>query len=580
MAEAFLGRTDRVKLSCPWCLLRRTAFLAAWSMLPAVLSFAPAAHGAELRGERIDPGGAWCGARALWLIARANGLPHEFDEIRVLCDDAPDASGVLSLAQLADAAVQLGFSARVVRCESSWLAESGLLAITPHSFHASAADAGGDVPRVYHCLIVVGHDEGAFLVVDPHRASVVQRLSEEAFEATWSGSALLIAKQPSDLPLLFGRVSVSLAVALGTFAALLGAFLYRRRATTSHALVVAIVAVGGCAYEPESVPQTGGLAFDETTLTHPPVLRGGEEATIAEGAFRFVNRADYPITISEVKDGCGCDRIRFPRDPIHPGEEGTVTLFANVSERSGRLSLAALVVTDEGPEHATQLTLETFVVLPPFLRRGDGDFGTVPLQDGETVRDLTIALPLMPDEAPPPATVEIEGEHFSCRLVGEPTIETFGRYSQYRRAVYPVICSVSPNDLGEDVEGQLLATFEGRPAALAVPLRAAFSHPLFSAGARVIHFGNVRQEGVEREIIVASTVPLGSASEVSVSVESADEPGVSVYLERLEEGNKQLVLRVVAEPEGSAFFSGTIGLTLETRPEIPPYRISLVGYRQ
>ncbi len=73
--------------------------------------------------------------------------------------------------------------------------------------------------------------------------------------------------------------------------------------------------------------------------------------TIAEGDivkhdFRFRNTGTQPLLISKVDVSCGCTAPAFPKEPVPPGGEGTISLQFNSANRKGKQSKSALVFSN------------------------------------------------------------------------------------------------------------------------------------------------------------------------------------------------------------------------------------------
>lgn len=68
-----------------------------------------------------------------------------------------------------------------------------------------------------------------------------------------------------------------------------------------------------------------GIVFD--TLTYDfGLLKKGDDATYN---FSFVNRNEIPVIITNVKSSCGCTVPEWPREPVTPGESGTISVKYN-----------------------------------------------------------------------------------------------------------------------------------------------------------------------------------------------------------------------------------------------------------
>ncbi len=60
-----------------------------------------------------------------------------------------------------------------------------------------------------------------------------------------------------------------------------------------------------------------------------------EEGTVAKHDFVFKNTGDAPLIITNAAGSCGCTVPEWPREPIAPGEEGTIHVEFNSQGRTG-----------------------------------------------------------------------------------------------------------------------------------------------------------------------------------------------------------------------------------------------------
>lgn len=74
--------------------------------------------------------------------------------------------------------------------------------------------------------------------------------------------------------------------------------------------------------------QEAEFSFDEKTTFKFPKTQEGE---ILSHDFHFTNSGDSPLIISEYKVACKCTKAYFPKEPILPGEVGTIKIEFNTS---------------------------------------------------------------------------------------------------------------------------------------------------------------------------------------------------------------------------------------------------------
>jgi hypothetical protein len=132
---------------------------------------------------------------------------------------------------------------------------------------------------------------------------------------------------------------------------------------TAFAASCGIFLLTGCEPEPRKVtpdmlhfPQTAsGEAADEDL---PRIEFSREEFvfdTIAIGekvmhSFDFRNEGDAPLVIDQVRPSCGCTTLKdWPREPIGPGEGGTITVEFNSTGFPGPIEKTVQVSTNGVP---------------------------------------------------------------------------------------------------------------------------------------------------------------------------------------------------------------------------------------
>lgn len=66
-------------------------------------------------------------------------------------------------------------------------------------------------------------------------------------------------------------------------------------------------------------------------------------------SFKFINSGDAPLIISNAKGSCGCTVPNWSRDPIAPGESGSIDVTFNSSGRSGKQNKAITLTANTNP---------------------------------------------------------------------------------------------------------------------------------------------------------------------------------------------------------------------------------------
>lgn len=66
-------------------------------------------------------------------------------------------------------------------------------------------------------------------------------------------------------------------------------------------------------------------------------------------SFKFTNTGDAPLIISNAKGSCGCTVPNWSRNPIAPGESGSIDVTFDSSGRSGKQNKAITLTANTNP---------------------------------------------------------------------------------------------------------------------------------------------------------------------------------------------------------------------------------------
>ena len=86
-----------------------------------------------------------------------------------------------------------------------------------------------------------------------------------------------------------------------------------------------------------------GKTFSVNTVL---TLVDGEKVAYS---FVFTNTGDAPLIISNAKGSCGCTVPNWPKDPIAPGEKGSIDVSFNSSGRKGIQNKAVTLTANTNP---------------------------------------------------------------------------------------------------------------------------------------------------------------------------------------------------------------------------------------
>ena len=102
------------------------------------------------------------------------------------------------------------------------------------------------------------------------------------------------------------------------------------------------------------------IAFEATTVDMGKLIQGAR----VEKRYTFTNTGKTPLVIADVRSTCGCTVAQdWPKDPVAPGEGGTITVTFDSEGRPGIQSKAITVVANTNPP-STVLTLTGEVLGP------------------------------------------------------------------------------------------------------------------------------------------------------------------------------------------------------------------------
>ncbi|MDQ6860824.1 MAG: DUF1573 domain-containing protein [Verrucomicrobiota bacterium] len=106
---------------------------------------------------------------------------------------------------------------------------------------------------------------------------------------------------------------------------------------------------------------------------HP---KAGAEEAVAQ--FRYTNKGDKPIKITNVRTSCGCTVATLKKNDVAPGESGEVTATLKIGGRTGMQQKIVTVETDDPSHPSFNLILKADVaqaleIQPPFVSWNAGE---------------------------------------------------------------------------------------------------------------------------------------------------------------------------------------------------------------
>jgi hypothetical protein len=109
----------------------------------------------------------------------------------------------------------------------------------------------------------------------------------------------------------------------------------------------------------EDLDRLPKITFEETTHDFGSVIQG--EKVIY--SYKFKNTGKSDLLIAKVEATCGCTAIKYPKHPIKPGKEGSVTITFNSEGRVGIQNKIVRVVANTQP-NVIALKVKATVIKP------------------------------------------------------------------------------------------------------------------------------------------------------------------------------------------------------------------------
>ena len=92
----------------------------------------------------------------------------------------------------------------------------------------------------------------------------------------------------------------------------------------------------------EEQPDGAYITFQEAEFDFGDITEGDK----VEHTFRFENTGTVPLIITNVRVTCGCTATDWPRDPIPPGAESSLTVMFNSAGKMGKQNKVITVVSN------------------------------------------------------------------------------------------------------------------------------------------------------------------------------------------------------------------------------------------
>ncbi len=103
------------------------------------------------------------------------------------------------------------------------------------------------------------------------------------------------------------------------------------------------------------------LSFGETVWDFGSIKEDGGPVS---HVFRFTNNSRVPVVLGRVQSGCSCTATRYDREPVKPGEEGSIEVTFNPAGFRGQVTKTVNVFYNNGQSREL-LTIKADVATEP-----------------------------------------------------------------------------------------------------------------------------------------------------------------------------------------------------------------------
>ncbi len=106
-----------------------------------------------------------------------------------------------------------------------------------------------------------------------------------------------------------------------------------------HLILLLIISITGNILFAQSGAQ---ITFSEEKHSFGEI----EEGPKVNHEFMFINTGTEPLVLSNVKASCGCTTPSWPKEPILPGEEGSIMVTYNTARRIGAFNKSITITSN------------------------------------------------------------------------------------------------------------------------------------------------------------------------------------------------------------------------------------------
>jgi hypothetical protein len=100
------------------------------------------------------------------------------------------------------------------------------------------------------------------------------------------------------------------------------------------------------------------ITFEATSYNFGEIYETDGDATCS---FKFTNTGTAPLLLVRAQASCGCTSPVYPKQPIRPGESGTIEVTYHAKGRPGAFQKSVYVYDNSSPNHSTTLIINGYV---------------------------------------------------------------------------------------------------------------------------------------------------------------------------------------------------------------------------
>jgi hypothetical protein len=109
---------------------------------------------------------------------------------------------------------------------------------------------------------------------------------------------------------------------------------------------------------PAKADKRAEITFAATTYNFGDLYEADGDATCT---FKFTNTGTAPLLLVRAQASCGCTSPEYPKQPIRPGESGTISVTYHAKGRPGAFQKSIYVYDNSSPNHSTTLIITGYV---------------------------------------------------------------------------------------------------------------------------------------------------------------------------------------------------------------------------